>query len=404
MQHDLHLMVFTDSFFEINGVRTFYRTLLDWARRTQYAHVTVFCPEPAALDPGMLQDGVVPLRPLARFREPIYHSLTLGHYPQSMIARAVSTLPGEPIFHIATSGPLGYAGSVFAKRRRLPCVGFYNTDLPRYGEANGGKYFGGLGRRFGYHSMFWFDKLGYRHCRGMCAPSESAARTAKAFFKGPIRVTPYPLAVGHFQPAATREGAFRRRYGEEGKALVSVIGRLGPEKNLDLVCQHLSPNKNLRLVFVGDGPYAPTLRQRWDATVTGFLHGSELVEAYQQSDVFVQLSVTETFGLALAEALACGLPAKVLRSPGLASTLPAGAGLEVLEFADLPELAERCVALVRDRTRHEAAAKNARELILPFAPDVVLPKMFDFHREIARRYSSGNGASLEPSAPLHARR
>jgi len=380
----LHLIVFSDTFFEINGVRTFYRTLLDWCRRTNYARVTVICPEPSHLNGHQVPENVIPIRPLGRFREPLYNSFTLGHYPISMLRDLFNSLDGTKVIHVATSGPLGYAGSVLARRQRIPCVGCYNTDLPRYGGANGRKLFGRPGQWMGTKIMHWFDKFGYRYCDAMCVPSASAAQSAGMVFSGPIRVIPYPLDVDRFRPAPARTGSFRDRYGRNGAPLVAVIGRLGPEKNLDLVCRHMARDERINLVFVGDGAYAPVLRNRWNVTVTGFLHGQDLLEAYQQADVFVQLSVTETFGLCLAEALACGLPSFVLKSPGLAATLPPGEGIEVLEERELPTLTDRCVKLVADGKRHEEASRRARELVMPYSPDVVLPKFLDFHRSFAR--------------------
>jgi glycosyltransferase involved in cell wall biosynthesis len=112
--------------------------------------------------------------------------------------------------------------------------------------------------------------------------------------------------------------------------------------------------------------------------VTGFLYGEDLLATYQQSDLFVQLSTTETFGLCLVEALACGLPAVVLRSPGLTENLPPGHGVEVLEWDGVPTLGNRCLKLVSDKERH-------REFALRCGADAVLPEWVGFPEALVRQ-------------------
>jgi len=383
-QDKLHVVVFTDTFFETNGVGSYYRTLLNWCRGRQDFQVTVICPARDDLEAAQATDDVIPVRSLVDWKNPFYRDLTIGYFYQPMLRRIVRELAGSKVVHVATSGPLGVGGAVLARRMGLPLVGCYHTDLNHYARLYGQSVLGRPGAWVGAKVAAVCDKLAYGRCEAISAPTESAARAVRSFYDGPTAVIPNPVDVDWFHPGTSRQGRFRDRYGRGPRVLAAVVGRVAKEKNLDLVCELLGSDRRLAPVFVGDGPYAPTLRRRWGAEVTGFLHGQDLREAYQQSDLFVSLSESETYGLTLAEALACGLPAMVLRSQGLADSIPKGAGVDVLEKEDLPTLADRCVALVSDRVLHAECSRRVRDYVLHLGADIVVPKFVGFHGAHAR--------------------
>jgi len=382
--HPLHVLVFTDTFLETNGVGSFYRTILDWSQKTQNFFVTVVCPVRHNIDKNSVRSGVIAIRPMLPIRNPFYNHLTLGYFPQRKLDKIVDEAVGRKVIHIATSGALGVAGAILARRRHLPVVGCYHTDMQKYARLYGKSFFGLPGQWLGAKFARVCDGLAYGRCEAMCAPSASAANTTKHFFNGRVELIPNPVDIGRFRPGSTRTGRFRKKYLKHGKVLAIVVGRMAKEKNLDLICKLLGHDERIDTVFVGDGPYAPKLVKRWGARMTGFLHGDELLEAYQQADVLVQLSTTETYGLALVEALSCGLPAVALRSPGLTENLPAGMGVDVLEQEELPSLGDRCVALVSDPDRYRKYSCNARQFALQCAADDVIPRWVDLHASVAR--------------------
>ena len=383
-QGNLQVVVFTDTFLETNGVGSYYRTVLEWSRKTEGIDVTVVCPTRDDLGGYQARDGVIPVRPAFPFRNPVYNHLTLGYFPQSKLGKIVNEIPSPKVIHIATSGALGFAAAILANRLKLPVVGCYHTDLQRYGKLYGRSLLGAPGEWLGGLIARFCDGLAYARCEALCFPSESAAETAKRFFHGRAELIPNPIDVDWFRPATSREGPFRERYSRNGNVLAAVVGRVAKEKNLDQICELLESDTRVDTVFVGDGPYAATLKHRWGARVTGFLHGEDLRAAYQQADVLVQLSGTETFGLSLVEALACGLPAIVRRARGFVETIPPDNGVEILEPAELGTLADRCVALVHDEQRHRDYSRKARKLALQCGTEAVLPRFKRFHETFAR--------------------
>ena len=84
------------------------------------------------------------------------------------------------------------------------------------------------------------------------------------------------------------------------------MGRVAVEKNIEAFLQLDLPGSK---VIVGDGPDLERLRQQYPGVLfTGFKFGAELSQHLAAADVFVFPSLTDTFGIVLLEAMACGLP------------------------------------------------------------------------------------------------
>jgi phosphatidylinositol alpha 1,6-mannosyltransferase len=121
---------------------------------------------------------------------------------------------------------------------------------------------------------------------------------------------------------------FRER--SDGPFQIGYVGRLTPEKNVrflaqlekDLLAKGVS---DFRIVLIGQGSEENWLRQNMQhAEFKGWLTGRDLSRAFAAMDAFVFPSETDTFGLAVLEALASGVPAVVTSSGGPASTVEHG--------------------------------------------------------------------------------
>lgn len=120
---------------------------------------------------------------------------------------------------------------------------------------------------------------------------------------------------------ATVRGAFRAAWPEtRGRRLILFLGRLNFKKGLDLLARAFGeiarrrPEAHLVLAGPDDG-YGPTVRRWLDAegvlgrvTFTGMLLGRDKLAALRDADVFALPSYTENFGMAVVEAMACGIP------------------------------------------------------------------------------------------------
>ena len=97
----LHIVVFTDTFFETNGVGSYYKTLLNWSRQSAAADVTILCPAREDLDIADVPEGVIPVRPRLQMQNPVYKMLTLGYYPQgtlrAIVRQAAAYVPRQDL-------------------------------------------------------------------------------------------------------------------------------------------------------------------------------------------------------------------------------------------------------------------------------------------------------------------
>lgn len=84
------------------------------------------------------------------------------------------------------------------------------------------------------------------------------------------------------------------------------IGRVAVEKNIEAFLQLDLPGSKW---VVGDGPQMELLKRRYpNVWFAGVYPQAELARFYRAADVFVFPSLTDTFGLVLLEAMACGTP------------------------------------------------------------------------------------------------
>jgi phosphatidylinositol alpha 1,6-mannosyltransferase len=124
-----------------------------------------------------------------------------------------------------------------------------------------------------------------------------------------VAIWPRGVDQRRFDPRH-RSSALRRELGggPAGEVLVGYVGRLATEKRVHLL-DNLSGMPGVRIVVVGDGPRAHSLRRQLpDATFLGFLEGDQLATAVASLDVFVHTGADETFCQSVQEALASGVP------------------------------------------------------------------------------------------------
>ncbi len=163
-----------------------------------------------------------------------------------------------------------------------------------------------------------------------------------------------------------RSAAYRERFGvAPGDTLVTYIGRLAREKNLDLLLEAwdmIAPDRgSAQLVLVGRGPLEDEIRRREmpGVHVPGLLHGRALSEAYASADLFAFPSSTETFGNSLLEAMGSGLPPLVAAAGGVLEFSEHGENAWLVEPDSAPAIAEGLVRLIGDHSLRRRLARGA---------------------------------------------
>jgi phosphatidylinositol alpha 1,6-mannosyltransferase len=203
------------------------------------------------------------------------------------------------VVHLASPFFLGAWGATAARSLRLPMVAVYQTDIAAYTKL----YHLGMTERAAWT---WIRKVHNKAERTLVPSTESAAALAA---HGVERLHIWRRGVDsvRFHPGH-RDAELRRRLAPNGEVIVGFIGRLAVEKQVDLLAG-VSRLPGVRLVVVGDGPAGNDLRRALPAaTFVGVKHGEELSRLYASLDVFVHTGPYETFGQAVQEAMASGVP------------------------------------------------------------------------------------------------
>jgi glycosyltransferase involved in cell wall biosynthesis len=173
--------------------------------------------------------------------------------------------------------------------------------------------------------MCWF----YDQMQTVYAPSDFYRQhlVEGGFDPRKVLVLKRGVDVARFSPEKRRP-VFWNAYGLRAPFVFAYVGRVSKEKNLDHLLESFLRLKAAGavadLAVVGDGPQLPALRARYERpgiAFTGFLGGDDLAHAYASADAFVFPSTTDTFGNAVLEAQASGLPAIVSDQGGPAEVI-----------------------------------------------------------------------------------
>ncbi|MGA1228112.1 MAG: glycosyltransferase family 4 protein [Burkholderiaceae bacterium] len=267
-----HLVIVTDAWHpQVNGV---VRTLMNTSREIQAMGYKVSMITPEAF-------RSVPC--------PSYPEIRLALTTSRTIEAKIEALAPDAL-HIATEGPLGWAARAAARRRGWQFTTAFHTRFPEYVNARTGI------------PVSWLYAL-FRHFH---SPSKAVLAPTKAIIDDLNKwrfgnVTYWSRGVDHgiFFPRCEQTRPNPER------PIFIYVGRLAVEKNIEAFLSLELPGEKW---VAGEGPLEATLKARYPSVNwIGVLPQDKLAEVYSQADVFVFPSLTDTFGLVMVEAMACGL-------------------------------------------------------------------------------------------------
>lgn len=268
------------------------------------------------------------------------------------IERAAKAI-GIDVFHAQHPFLLGPAARRIARETGRPLVFTYHTQYDKY--AHYVPFSRGLVEREAVRRSTRFASSADL----VIAPS----RWVKNFLlehgvTAPVEVVPTGVEEETFTPGSS--AAARAALGlPEGKPTLLYAGRLDREKNIELILDafvHVSASiPEARLLLAGQGSERSRLEALARRSCAGgrviFLGSKpreELPAVYRAADLFIFASQTETQGLAVAEAMACGLPVVAARAPGVDEMIRDGE-TGVLTKPDPGEMADAAIRLLLDR-------------------------------------------------------
>jgi glycosyltransferase involved in cell wall biosynthesis len=372
---NIRVALFPCTYREIDGVANTSKQFAEFARQRGIPFLLVH----AGPTEEIVVDGSLTRIQLrrGRFKFPLdghheFDLLFLRHYQR--ILQVVNNF-GPNIIQITGPSDVGILGALVAHNLHVTLAASWQTNIHQF-----------AGRRVSSLLSSWPKKLSLPIAAGAEAGS---FRAATRFYKIPrLLFTPNRELVellgnatgkpcflmGHSVDTETFSPNFRER--SDGPFQIGYVGRLTPEKNVRFLAQ-LEKDllakgvRDFRIVLIGQGAEENWLRQNMrHAEFKGWLTGRDLSRAFANMDAFVFPSETDTFGLAVLEALASGVPAVVTSSGGPASTVEHGKSGYVAksydEFAPLlmnlmtrPEL----LSSMRLEARNRALANGSWEQI-----------------------------------------
>ncbi|MEU4117190.1 glycosyltransferase family 1 protein [Kitasatospora sp. NPDC028055] len=302
----MRVAIVTESFPpEVNGVaHSVLRTAEHLLRRGHRPLVVTPAPARGAQCPPQTFGSGADAERIPVVRIP---SVPLPGYPQVRIAlpsrQLAAALAGHrpDIVHLASPFVLGARGMQVAARLGVPAVAVYQTDLAGYAHAYR------AGRGLGEAAAWRRIRAVHRAAARTLAPSTPAAQDLTAHGVPRVQLWPRGVDSARFHPRH-RDEALHRALAPGGEVLVGYVGRLAPEKRVDLLAA-ASALPGVRVVVVGDGPSAPGLRAAMPGAVfLGRRTGEELARCFATLDVFVHTGPLETFCQTIQEAMASGVP------------------------------------------------------------------------------------------------
>jgi len=213
--------------------------------------------------------------------------------------------------HIATEGPLGRAARAHCLKADRPFTTAFHTQFPDY-----------LARRTGLPAaLFWpYFRRFHRESAVVMVATETVRGQLAARGLERLHMWSRGVDLARFHPGVAPPGLFL----ELARPIQLYVGRVAPEKNIGAFLANRHPGSK---VVVGDGPAIERLRaQHPEAHFLGRKTGEALAACYAGADVFVFPSRTDTFGLVMIEALACGTPVAAYPVAGPLDVLDARSG------------------------------------------------------------------------------
>lgn len=290
--------------------------------------------------------------------KPVYPEIKVG-MPTPSIAREIQEFQPD-VIHAVNPVWLAAFGVLSAKRRGIPLVASFHTNVPEYTES----------LRIGWlrqPAAAWIRTMHNQAAVNLCT---SGPMVDKATAQGIRNVELWPKAVdtdGYSPERRSRKMRARLSDGHPEAPLVIYVGRLSAEKSLDRLAPIMRKVRervpNARLAMVGSGPQADDLKKLMDpafTTFTGYLSGADLQSAFASGDVFAFPSVTETLGLVALESFASGVPVVGARAGGIPFVIDEAKTGYLVEPEDYDAWAERIALLLDDDALRTEMGHTAR--------------------------------------------
>ncbi len=233
------------------------------------------------------------------FPMPGYAEIRLAPFPYKRLCEMIDAFAPDHI-HAAAEGPLGWATRKYCLKHGKKFTTSYHTQFPDYTAKRVAKFLPFFYKPVRAMARGYIRHF-HKHTHAMMVATPSLEQELNDWdFKVPMHRLTRGVNTDIFYPG--EKNLFR----DLPQPVAIYVGRVAIEKNLEAF---LDMDWDGSKIIVGDGPSMDYLQKKYpDAHFVGKKIGHDLADHYRSSDVFVFPSKTDTFGIVLIEALACGVP------------------------------------------------------------------------------------------------
>ncbi|HPT69580.1 MAG TPA: glycosyltransferase family 4 protein [Syntrophomonas sp.] len=268
------------------------------------------------------------------------------------------------IIHVHSPMIMGRVGLRYARKYNIPLVFTYHTRYDQY------VHYVPVAQDFAKEVTVKYSSSFCNHCDHIIVPSEDIRTIVQENeVRKPVTVIPTGIPLQKFENGDSAWLRANFDIPTENKILL-FVGRLTKEKNLNFLIETFRIIKDkmpkTSLVLTAQGPLEDELKvlcgqlglSSQDVVFTGAVPYDTLGNVYHSADLFVFSSLTETQGLVLTEAMACGLPVVAVRASGVQDMVDDGVD-GILTNLDTDELASAVCRVLGDDILYQHLQKNA---------------------------------------------
>jgi phosphatidylinositol alpha 1,6-mannosyltransferase len=363
----LRVASFPDTYNEIDGVANTSRQFASFAKDNGFAFLLTHAgPRNEIVTQGSFTRIQV-RRSRAKFPLDGSHEfdlLLLRHYWK--IQRLVRDFKPD-VIHITGPSDVGILGALLAHNLGIPLAASCQTNLHQFARCRVSKLLSRFPQTLSTKlaaaaesGTFRAMARYYKIPRLLFAPNRELVELLGKATGKPCFLMSHSVNTEIFSPA------FRAR--SDSTFRIGYVGRLTPEKNVRVLAQVSRDllargHRDFRIVFVGEGSEEKWLKENVQhAEFSGVLVGEDLSRVFANMDAFVFPSETDTFGLAVLEALASGVPAVVAPLGGPKYSVEHGKSGYIANSLD--EFASFLAILMTQPELHASMRMEARQYAL----------------------------------------
>lgn len=348
----MRIAIFTDTFLpQINGVTNTLSKLMEYYEANNIEYL-IFAPD---------ND----IKKNENYNIQRFFSIKFFLYPECRIAfpntfrlnAALSDFKPD-IIQLMTEFNMGLAGLRYGKKHGIPTISNYTTNFCQYLDYYNLDF---LNNHI-WNYMRWFHN---QNNLTLC-PSEEIKRFLKKEGISNTNIFSRGIDSINFNPEL-RNDDLRQKIGINDKLVFLYVGRVSPEKDLDILIDaykkiYKKYKDKVALIITGEGPYLEKCKNDFPkgTIFTGFKKGKELAQIYASSDIFVFPSSTETFGNVVLEAMASGIPVIGADAGGVKDIIKHRINGLKFKARNVNELADSMTELIEDKDLRKMLKINGR--------------------------------------------